>query len=293
MHGETTVRVIRETHVIRTLVWRLLVAALLMCSGATRAQTDAVTAEALMRSSGMWQQLASVAPQVRAGLLAAVSRSGAQPGPAEMDRLARVIEAAYAADRLRATAMATFKADTQAVHVPALQQWYASRVGGEITRLEEAASAEQTDPQAVVEVGAKLLAAMPPDRRELLSELVSVTRSAETLVQLTIDAALAAQRGASSITPDAPGPSANELRLGLEAQRPQLLQAFTGLSLASCAAAYAALPSSELARYTEFLKSDAGRHFTDVGVKAFSAALVAASIDFGRGLPGTKEKANA
>jgi hypothetical protein len=79
----------------------------------------------------------------------------------------------------------------------------------------------------------------------------------------------------------------------LETQRPQLLQAFKGLLLASSAAAYAELPTAELAQYIEFLKTEPGRHFTDVGLKAFSEALLEAAADLGRMLPATKGRANS
>lgn len=277
---------------IQLLASLLLGVALLAGAPVASAQTDAKTAEELLRSSGMWQQLASIAPQVQAGFAAAAAQSGAKPTPGELERLSRVIDTAYAAERLRVAAVATLQAQTRADHVPALRRWYGSRIGKAITGLEEAASAEQTDPMAVAQEGATLLSAMQPARRAALEELVTVTRSAETLVQLTFDTALAAQQGLRSVTPDAPGTSAGELRAALEAQRPQLLQAFSGLSLASYAKAYTRLPTSELQQYLAFLKSAAGQHFTDTSLQAFTSALVEASAEMGRGLPGAKDRSN-
>ncbi len=276
----------------RGLAGWLMGLAFLASAPVAHAETDTATAESLVRDSGIWQQLASISPQVRAGLLDAISRSGSRPSATEIERLSRVIDEAYASDRLRAIAVSTVKAQVQDGHVPSLQRWYASELGRRIARLDEAASAEQTDPASVFQQGLALVAAMPEARRTLLGDMVVVTRSAETLAEITIDTALAAHRGAASMAPDAPGVSSAELRQHLESQRPQMLRAYTGLALASYAKAYASLPTAELDRYLEFLKSDAGRHFTNVGMKAFSAALVEASAEMGRKLQGTRDSAN-
>jgi hypothetical protein len=275
------------------LAWLIVGLSLLTSSLNAYSQTDAATAEALMRSSGMWNQLASISPQVRTGFVQAAGQSGVKPSQAEIDRMARTIDEAYASDRLRAAALASVVANVKADQVPALKRWYSSPLGQRIAGLEEAAAATQTDPQAVVRKGMALLSAMDSSRRTLLEEIVVVTKSAETVVQITIDTTLAAQRGVLSVTPDAPSGSAKELKAALEAQRPQLLQLFSRLSLASFAIAYEALSTSELAQYAEFLKSDPGRHFADVGVKALSAALVEAAGELGRRMPGTSDKANS
>ena len=282
-----------ELIVYRFLISLTAALSLLTLSFHTSAQTDASTAEALMRSSGMWQQLASIAPQVRAGFLEGASRAAQKPSPAEIERLSKAIDDAYSTDRLRSIALVTFRADTKADHVPALRRWYSSRVGKKITGLEEAASVAQTDPQAVAQQGTALLSRMPAARRALLEEFVVVTRSAEIVTQIAIGTALAAQRGVLSVTPNAPSTAEDEFRAALEAQRPQLLQAFAGLSLASYAIAYEKLPTSELAQYIKFLKSEPGRQFMDVGAKALTAALSEAAADLGRRLPGTKSRASS
>lgn len=266
--------------------------ALLIGSGTASAQIDAGTAESLMRSSGLWQQLEPLAPQVRNEFLAALEKAGARPSPGEAQRLGQVITSAYAADRLRASALGVFKSELNAQHVPALKQWYASRVGKTIAGMEEAASADASEPQAVMEKGAALLGAATAQRRAALEELVTVSRVAEALVQITIDTAVAAQRGALSLNPEASVSALDNFKAEMQAQRPQWLAAFASLAIAGYAKDYDALPTDELVQYVEFLKTPAGQHFTDVGLKAYSTAMVAASTDMGRGLPGTKDKAN-
>ena len=270
----------------------LFAMALLLAASQARAQVDAGTAESLMRSSGLWQQLEPLAPQVRSEFLAALEKAGAHPSPGEVQRLGQVITSAYAADRLRASALGVFTSELKAQHVPALKQWYASRVGKTIAGMEEAASADAADPRAVMEKGASLLTAATAQRRAALEELVIVTRVAEALVQITTDTAVAAQRGALSLNPEASEAALDNIKAELQALRPQWLQAFASLAIAGFAKAYDELPTDELVQYVDFLKTPAGQHFTDVGLRAYSTAMVAASTDMGRGLPGTKDKAN-
>lgn len=272
------------------LRWITLLGALALLPA--HAETDAATAEALMRHSGLWEQLAGIAPQARAGMLSSVAESGARPSEAELDRLTRAADAAFDAGRLRATALGAIARGLEPRHVEALQRWYASAPGTAITKLEEVSGADTREPPAVMQAGTALLQRMPDERRDLLAEMVQVTRSPEAMVQLVIGTSLAAWRGAASVTPGAPGVSLAELRALLESQRPQMLQAYAALSLAAMALTYETAPIGELGAYLDFLKSDAGRHFNDLGMAAVDAAMVEASAEFGRRLPGSKDQAN-
>lgn len=274
------------------LISFLLCLAMTLGAGVSRAQTDPATAQELMRVSGIWQQLSSISPQVRIGMLEAIEKSGPKPSNSELARITRTIDRAFSADRLRATATTTYQTQINSKQVPALRHWFATKLGKAITAMEEAASADQTDPQAVARQGAALLSAMTPERRSLIQELVHVTRAAELLAQLSIDTAIAVHRGVLSVNPRAQGGSAAGMLRFLEAQKPQVQRSLTVLVLASSAMAYAPLPTADLAQYVTFLKSDAGRHFNDVSLKAFSSAMVEASAEFGRGLPGTQDRLN-
>lgn len=272
----------------KALATLLVGVALLTCASASNAQTDTVSAEELLRASGLWEQFAAIAPQVSAGVLAAVSGPQSSPDRAELERLSKVIDAAFSADRLRSVGVATVKAETNSEHLPVLRRWYASQLGREITRLEEAASREQTDAQAILQQGGAALAGMPLERRAKLDELVVVTRTPERIMHLTVETAVAVLRGASSLASTAPGASEDDLRSTLELQRPQMLQSFTEFSLASYALAYESLSTSDLAQYVEFLKSPAGRHFTDIGMRALTNGFVEGSTELGRGLTEAK-----
>jgi hypothetical protein len=274
---------------MRIALW----AALLLQAQVAGAQTNAATAETLMRQSGLWNQLAGVAPQVRAGLMASLAQARVNPSASEVERMSRAVDAAYAAARLRKVALASIRQDIDGKHVPALRRWYAAPAGRAVTALEEIGSADEREPAVIMKEGAALLSGAPADRRALLNELVAVTRSAEAMAQLTIDTTLAAQSGARSAAPDVQGPSPNELRALLDAQKPRMLKAYEGLTLASSAKVYSTLPTETLRQYVAFLKSDAGRHFNDVGMRALGAAIVEASAELGRRLPASKDQSNA
>lgn len=271
--------------------WIALLGALLLLPAA-HAETDADTAESLMRRSGLWEQLASIGPQARAGVLASVAQAGSQPSAAELERLTRAADAAFDAQRLRGTARGAIARGLDTQHLPALLRWYASPPGLAMTRLEEVSATDTREPPAVMQAGATLLQRMPEERRLLLTDMVEATRAPEAMVQLVIGTSLAAYRGAASVTPGTPGLTLAELRALLEAQRPQMLKAYAALALAGMAITYEAAATGELGAYLDFLKSDAGRHFSDLGNAAIDAAMVEASADFGRRLPGSRDQAN-
>lgn len=274
------------------MVWIRGIVLALMLLPAAQAETDNTTAESLMQRSGLWEQLAGIGPQARAGVLASVAQSGAKPSAAELERLTRAADAAFDADRLRGTARGAIARGLEAQHLPALLRWYASAPGLAMTKLEEASATDTREPPAMMQAGTALLQRMPEDRRLLLAEMVQATKAPEAMVQLVIGTSLAAYRGAASVNPGTPGMTLAELRALLESQRPQMLKAYAALALAGMALTYEAAATGELGAYLDFLKSDAGRHFSDLGNAAIDAAMVEASADFGRRLPGSRDQAH-
>jgi hypothetical protein len=121
----------------RTFLWSIC---LLLLAPCTHAQTDAATAELLMRKSGVWEQLGSLAPHVRTGFMAALSQSGGNLSASEIDRVSRAIDSAYSADRLRSVSLATIMRGLDSRHVPELRSWYDTAVGQTISKMEETAS---------------------------------------------------------------------------------------------------------------------------------------------------------
>jgi hypothetical protein len=220
------------------------------------AGVDRASAERILKSSGLWLQLAGVAGQVRAGSLAGARNRGRTPGGAELERLSRAIESAYSAQHLRSVCIDSVGKDLDAAYLPALTRWYEGVPGRTIAALEVAQSKRNSP--ASLEHGADLLRSMASSRRRLLDELVLVTRAAEVFTHVTIGTALASHQ---------------PLGLG----RHQLMRAASSVALASFAQTYSSLPDAQLEGYLGFLKSEAGEHYIAVTSTAFERAMLSAA----------------
>lgn len=255
------------------------------------AATDSATAEALMRKSGLWAQLADIAPLMRAQVLATQSQAGRSPSVTEAERLSRAVDTVYSARRLRSACVAHMARELAPAHLAALSRWYDAPKGRAITALEQEFS-RQADSRAFLERGAALLGNMPASRRGVIDEIILATGAAELATELHIGTAIATRQGTASVSPDAPGPSASELKAALDGQRQQLIRIYSALSRSQFAAGYSSLSTDDLKAYLEFLKSDAGRHYSAVSTRAYGAAMVKAANEFGRSLPGARDKAH-
>jgi hypothetical protein len=277
-------------HLARQLL--TLATALLLPLQAHAQGADAATAEQLMKKSGLWLQLDGIAPSVKAGFGVAMRNAQGTVSEAEQARLEKAVDESYAAPRLRGVAQGVFVRELEPRHLAVLNRWYDSALGRRITQVEEAASADTTEPAAVMKAGNELLEAMPSQRRALLRGILEATKGAELLTDITINTALATQRGLASVMPPPAGaPSPQELRQSIEAQRAQMEENYGTFLMAAMARVYAGTPTPELSQYLDFLRGDAGRHFNGVAGRALDAALTDASAELGRRLPATREGA--
>ena len=277
---------------LKTLLRAWLLSSLLAVSPGAPAATDAATAENLTRQYGLWEQLAHLKAQVLAGFMNAQAQSGRAASDSELQRLTKIIDTAYAAERLRAVAVQVIQSDTDELHLPALQAWFGSELGPRVRRLDEAASASALEPAQILQQGAEQLQAMSGARRDALADIARTVDAAEAITRLVTSTTLATHLGLRSVLPDVPGPTTAELEAALQAQRPQMLQTFGALALAGIALSYQALSDDDLAQYLVFLKSAAGQHANEVSLRALTAAVIAASAEMGQRLPGSSDKAN-
>ena len=265
---------------------------LLAVATLAHAEIDRAAAESLVRKSGLWEQLSGIALQVEADMQQTLAQGGTAPAATEKARVTQVIRAAYAPDRLRSISTGVIAARMEPQHLNALRQWFDSPQGQALTRAEEVAVTGQADPTAALKEGVALLNAMTGERRKVLEDLLAATRAAEAMVQITISTAVAAQVGAAGTLPSGPAPSAAEIRGMLEAQRPQMLQAFKALTLASFAQVYAKIPAQQLREYLAFIRTPAGTQFNAAALEALGTALTDAAAEMGRRLPGTRDGRN-
>lgn len=275
---------------VRSLAYVFL---LFLFVASARAETDSQTAEALMRKSGLWNQLGGLALQVRTGFFAGASQSAPGMSASETERVTKVLDEAYSPERLRSVSLRVLAKELDEKRVPELNKWFAEPLGQRISRLEEEAAADSGDPRQQLSLGNEILQTMAQPRRAAIQDLVKASRAAETVAEMTIETTVAAAEGVASATPNAPRMSTDDLRRALHAQRPQLLVSLSAMSAAGFARMYNSLSTEDIKRYVRFLRSAAGRHFNDVGAKAIGAAFKEGAAELGRRLPGTKDKANA
>jgi hypothetical protein len=275
-----------------TFLRKLVVTCSWVCMACVaQAQTDADTATALVRSSGMWTQSELIAPQVRSGFLRGLTSGKARISKTEVERVVRTIDRVYAPERFQVGLVASLQSGIQAEHVVNLRNWFASDLGRAIVRL-EASSEAAGNPQEMVQQGMAILKAQSAERRALHDELVSASRAVDTMTQMTIDTSMAVINGIRSVRPDGSGPAPSAIRAELEKQRTQMQAMFNGMAHAMFARIYADLPTQDLAQYVSFLQSAAGQHFTEVGRRAFMDAMRDASTEFGRLMPSTSDQSN-
>ena len=257
--------------------------ALLCLHGWVSAEVPAATAEALMRKSGIWAQLADVATQVKTGM--AQSAEGGQLTPEDMQRLDQIADDAFAAARLRETVLQVLSHDmTVAQSVDALK-WYDSPAGRQITAMEEAFSANFDDMNQVMAQGNRLLAQASPKRQSLLSQTVQASRTAEAMAAMQINSTVAVMQGLANALPNPGMPAAAALRKALEAQREQMVAANRGVALSMSALNYQAASDTVLAQYVKFLSSKSGTALTRSVEEALDKSLSAASQALGSGIP--------
>jgi hypothetical protein len=249
----------------------------LWAAGMAQAQLNEAQAEQLMKLSGQWEQLESVATQMREGLLQGLA-AGEKPASAEVQQKVKAAAAAaFEVERIRGAARRAVAENTRVVYLPELLGWYQSPVARRISQAEvEDTARAEADIKARTQRGMALVQAASPQRQQLLVRLVEVTRAPRSSADIIINMGSMLPLALMRFDPTAKQVPEAELRAAMEDQRPQLIQAFETISLAGFAIAYQGLPDEALAAYANFMASAAGDHYTDIGEKAFEAAILAA-----------------
>jgi hypothetical protein len=192
---------------------------------------------------------------------------------------------AYGADRLRSRAAQEIAAGLDSRHVPALLKWFASADGVQISQAEAQAMDSRLQADNVPQRGQQALQEATSQRRRQLGQLLIASRAVESTVEIAAQELIAVRRGvAKALGPSAKGPSEAELRRMVDAQRPMFEKMYRDGLQATFALVYAEVPDDVVGRYVAFLNSPAGRHFTEVGVRAMIRALAEAAEAMGNGL---------
>lgn len=256
------------------------------------AQTDPAVAEALVKQSGLWEQLGPLPGQMRMELLQSVQPTNSQPTPAELKRMQKIMDTAFAAERLRARVVQVVTERLQPGHQGAIQAWFLSPVGERLVHAELANSGEPIDPIELSAQGLEAFEAATPARKALIMDVLKTTHAVEGSVQLVTGLALAIRRGVVAARPDGSSETEGELRAEIEGARPRLQQFFTILVAGTVSANYKNISDGELSRYLAFLNSEPGQHFNALALLAVGAAMDDASEEFGRLLMSTQDSVN-
>ena len=249
-----------------------------------RAQISDAQAEQLMKLSGGWAQIASMAPSMKSAFVEGLSKPGGTLDEATKQKLLASADRAFSAEPMRAAARRTLAEGVQVGYVPELLAWYRSETGQRITRAEEASTADDahSNTEQRMKAGVAVIQAATPERRALLARVVEVTRAAQTGADFIVNLTLAVQANLARLNPNAPPADEAKTRAELDAARPQLLRAFEGMALAGNALTYRDVPDAQLDAYVRFMSGAAGEHYTDLSARAFEAALLAAFGALGR-----------
>jgi hypothetical protein len=258
-----------------------------------RAQIDAATAESLVRRSGLWDAMANLAPQVRAGMIQSLVQSPRPPSAEAQERIGRVVDAAFAAAPLRATCIAVIAEKTPPEAVAPLQAWLESPLGRRLTAIEVAASASTVPPEEAARAGAAAYQAATPARQALIDDHVRTTQAAELMHEAMIVTALAVARGVAAASPELPRPSLNELERFLRGQKAQAMPGMTMFMTAGTASTYAQVPDADLSEYLVFLKTEPALRFNDAASQALIRAIAEAGEAMGRNLRSASDAARS
>jgi len=247
--------------------------ALAAAQGAAQAAIAPEAAQDLATKSGLWTQLDSLVPQVRAGMAAGIQRSPGQVSEAQQARMLACTQSAFTAETLRPPALDAIAGTLQPRDVAPLLAWYDSALGRRIATI-EATSAQQTpDPQERLRRGGEALSGASEARRASLQAILTETHSVDMMADTLIGMALAVQQGLASADPAAAGTPVSELRADLAARRPQVVAyAFT----------YLALSDDDLRQYADYLGTPAAMAFSDGMMRGVSRALTAGSVALAR-----------
>jgi len=259
-----------------------LALALAIAQGAALAAIAPEAAQELARKSGLWTQLDSLLPQVRAGMDAGLQRNPGQASTAQRAKMLDCAQSAYAGEALRPTALDAIVGTLQPQDVAPLLAWYDSPLGRKIATIEATSSQQTPDPQERLRRGAEALKSASESRRASLQAIVTETHSADLMADTLMGMALGAQQGLASVDPAASGASIAELRAGMAARRPQLVAHFAQISVPAYAFTYLTLDDGELKQYADYLGTPAATAFSDATMRGVSRALTAGSVTLGR-----------
>ncbi len=255
---------------------------------ATVADAQGRRTEELMRKSGLWDQVAQMHVQMRAGVMIARDDAKQRGSPmlddAAYARLSAGIDRAFAPDVLRESVTLQMEELLSATDEAQVLRWLSSDLGARFTRWEVESGAVAEIQRAETEAP-KLLAALTPARRLKYIRFGEALDAGNTAVTLTIDITSAIVYGISLVTPGTdPDLAVRGIRTRMEAQRKEMVRHFTERSLHTYSYVYRNASDAQVEAYVKFAEGEAARRYHAAGVKAMDEAISQAAIILGKDL---------
>jgi hypothetical protein len=272
--------------------YRAAVACILALTSASTAfaQIDAALATRILGRSGTLAQIDAVTPQFRGNFEQGLREQRDVPLTRdETAKLASMADLAFAPAALRTSIIVTAAERLTTEHVAALETWYDSALGKRFMSLEEAAA--KADAAAAMQEGAAIVAKLSAERAEQLKALVDATRAAEFVADLSIDMAVGAAYATSIATSRNETPALKDLRESATKDRSQVVHAMNGILLNAYAKTYEKVDDEDLRTYVEFMRSAAGKQFTETIIIAFNRAIVGSTTALGKAIVDSRKPA--
>ena len=248
--------------------------------GAFAAEPSAERTDELMHKSGLWNQLAEMAPLFSQGVDDASSRMGGANAPS-LEALRQAFATAYSADRLRPTVARELALSLSAEDVDASLEWLSADLGQRITSLEEKASTSEALRERM-ETGAERVKALSSERLAQYERLAEATRAGDVGATILINTAAGLARGFKAALPGFGGPDSDQIRALMETRRPQLVALMKKQQIMFFAMSYATVADDEIERYVAFAESPVGRRYQAATVIAVDKAMTDAAVETGR-----------
>ena len=266
----------------------IAVAALLATCAATLASAQQRRTEELMRKSGMWDQVAQMRQQMKAGIQEArrEARSSNMPllDDASYAKLSAAIDRAFASEVLRESVALHLEEFIAAEDENEVLNWLSSDLGGRFTRMEIAAG-DIGESAKLAQEGPKLLAALSRARLEKYQRLAASLDAGDTTAELTINMTGAIVYGIALVMPGTDADmAAKAIRQRMQAQRAQMARYFGDKALQAYAYTYRSATDSQLESYVKFAESAAARRYHAAGIKALDATLSQSALAMGQEL---------
>jgi hypothetical protein len=262
------------------LLWILGAAWLQLCYAAPAVGVSEAQADAFMRKSGLWHQLAEIEPGVQQG----IAQSDAelrQLNDEQLERLREAGRAAYGADRLRSAMRTELAASLPAAETEQALRFLVSDLGKRVTALEEAAATTENS-NRIETIADDAFAALAPARKVLIERMVKATRVAEVAASIIINQQVAVMRGFAVYAGRADSESQNDAKARLNRYRDQMVSALGRRMVAHSAVIYGPLSDDDLAKYIDFLESPTGEQTNNAVSAALDKILAAAAFELGR-----------